>query len=49
VSQRLICVCVCLYIYEVGLFESNAAVNVLVFEVSSDCFENWKWSAYLIN
>jgi len=43
VDQRLICACVCLYAnYEVGLFESNVAVNVLVFEISSDCFENWK-------
>lgn len=28
--------------YEVGLFESNVAV-VLMLEVSSDGFENWKY------
>jgi hypothetical protein len=37
--QSYACVLAC---YEVGLFESNGTVNVLVFEVSSDFCENWK-------
>jgi hypothetical protein len=33
----------CFYVFtRVGLYESNITVNVLVFEVSSDCYENWK-------